>query len=152
MIWLLRRASGQYRATVRRALDRAGFDDLVQRGYWVVDELDRGDRTAATLVSMMGVTKQAISQLVDQLVGLGYVTRQPDPRDRRRTLLRLTPRGRAAAAVVQRAVGTVERDAAARLGAAEVAALGEALRRFVGDAGPPRPPPAQSARGAGQPA
>jgi len=141
MIWLLRRASGQYRATVRHALDQAGFGDLVQRGYWVLDELDRGDRTAAALVWLMGVTKQAISQLIDQLVGLDYVERLPDPLDGRRALLRPTARGRAAATVVQRAVAAVERDAAARIGADGVASLASGLRRFVGD---PDPDPGHS--------
>jgi DNA-binding MarR family transcriptional regulator len=144
--------SGQYRATVRRALDQSGFADLVQRGYWVLDELDRGDRTAAALVSLMGVTKQAVSQLIDQLVGQDYVERLPDPLDGRRTLLRPTARGRAAATVVQRAVAAVERDAAARIGAAEVVSLASSLRRFVGDSDPvPAADPTPSPRSPDQP-
>ena len=41
----------------------------------------------------MGISKQAISQLVETLVTMGYVARHAAADDRRRTLLHLTARG-----------------------------------------------------------
>lgn len=40
------------------------------------------------------MTPQAMGELVDELEGLGYVERRPDPTDRRAKLIVLTPRGR----------------------------------------------------------
>jgi DNA-binding MarR family transcriptional regulator len=40
------------------------------------------------------MTPQAMGELVDELEDLGYVTRQPDPTDRRAKLVVLTKRGR----------------------------------------------------------
>ena len=42
------------------------------------------------------ITPQAMGELVDELEGLGYVTRRPDPTDRRAKLIVLTEKGRAA--------------------------------------------------------
>lgn len=42
--------------------------------------------------------KSTVSRLVSQMVGRGWVVREPDPGDRRAAVLRLTPKGEAAAA------------------------------------------------------
>ena len=46
--------------------------------------------TVSRLAELLGVTKQAASRLADDMVGLGYLERAADPRDRRRTGLRLS--------------------------------------------------------------
>ena len=60
------------------------------------------------LVTRMGISKQAVSQLIETLVTMGYVTRRPAPDDRRRTLLHLTARGRSAARIIDRTVAEME--------------------------------------------
>src|SRR5207302_752176 len=47
------------------------------------------------LAELLGVTKQAASQLVDAMELGGYVQRRDDPDDARAKLIKLTPRGRA---------------------------------------------------------
>lgn len=47
-----------------------------------------------TLARGANMTPQAMGELVDELEGLGYVERGPDPTDRRAKLIVLTPRGR----------------------------------------------------------
>ena len=76
----------------------------------------------------MGVTKQAISKLVDIVVASGFVDRDTDPADRRRTVLRLTAKGRKAVAVIEQAVQATEAEFAAELGVASV----EELTRMLG--------------------
>ena len=49
--------------------------------------------TFAQLTAHLGVTKAAVSQLVDRLVEQGFVERQEDPRDRRSVLLSLSSNG-----------------------------------------------------------
>jgi len=56
----------------------------------------------------MGISKQAISQLIETLVTLGYVARRPAAEDRRRTLLHLTTRGARAARLIDATVADME--------------------------------------------
>ncbi|HUC37292.1 MAG TPA: MarR family transcriptional regulator [Acidimicrobiales bacterium] len=104
---------------------------MPQRGYWALTALagDAGD--ASELVSQMGITKQAISKLVDVLVASGLVDREIDSVDRRRTTLRLTAKGRKAVAVIEQAVRTTEREFAAELGAASFEDLTRKLARLA---------------------
>src|ERR1700735_4667123 len=97
--WLLRRAVRRYASPVSEALAAGGFGDLPQRGFWAVSALAQAEPglSGRDLVARMGISKQAVSQLIETLVTMGYVVRSPAPDDRRRTLLRLTTRGRSAA-------------------------------------------------------
>lgn len=53
--------------------------------------------TVSTLAKKRGVSLQAASTLVQGLVERGWVTRVPDPDDRRQSLLEVTPEGLARA-------------------------------------------------------
>ena len=50
-------------------------------------------RAAPDLPAELGVTKQAVSQVIDVLVTHGYLERHGDSGDRRRVVLALTDRG-----------------------------------------------------------
>jgi DNA-binding MarR family transcriptional regulator len=61
-----------------------------------VRDLDRSDhgRFETTVeANDLGITKQAAGQLVDELVGRGYLRRTTDEQDRRRKLIVLTAQG-----------------------------------------------------------
>jgi DNA-binding MarR family transcriptional regulator len=75
----------------------------------------------------MGISKQAISQLVETLVTLGYVARRPAADDRRRTLLHLTSRGRSAARIIDATVADVEETMANAIGRERLQELHRAL-------------------------
>lgn len=79
--------------------------------------------SAGQLVRELGVSKQATGQLIDTLVARGYLDRRPDPDDRRRLLIDLTERGRAAAAEVREAVRGVDEELGRRIDASELAGL-----------------------------
>jgi DNA-binding MarR family transcriptional regulator len=96
-----------YGAAIRRAMAN-GFDDMPRRGAFIIGALNRGEVEMRTLPAAMGVSKQAVSQLIDMLVMRGYVERTPDPEDRRTMRLNLTERGRAAAGEVRAAVDGVD--------------------------------------------
>ena len=55
-----------------------------------------GGRHASDLAETLGVTRQAVAQVVTRLEQDGYLTRVTDPGDARAKLICLTPRGRAA--------------------------------------------------------
>ena len=115
--WLLRRTSQRYRTAIRDCLAERGFEELPQPGYWALMILSRGGTDASQLITQMGVSKQAVSKLVDALVTLGFVDRKPNAADRRRTDLRLSTKGRQAADVIGEAVRTTEETLVSELGA-----------------------------------
>jgi DNA-binding MarR family transcriptional regulator len=133
--WLLRRAVRRYAAPVAEALDRGGFGDLPQQGVWAVSALaqSKPGLSGRDLVTRMGISKQAISQLVDVLVTMGYVARRPAPDDRRRTLLQLTARGRGAARIIDETVAGMEADMATTIGRERLHELHRALQELERD-------------------
>jgi DNA-binding MarR family transcriptional regulator len=96
---LLRHARATYGLAMRRALTEAGYDDIPANGLYIIGglALDREGITIGQLVRELRVTKQAAGQLVDTLVLRGYLDRTTDSEDRRKLIVTLTPRGRAAA-------------------------------------------------------
>ncbi len=111
---LLRAARGSYGRAIRAALADAGFEDMPRNGPHVLGGIVNQGVAAGQLVRELGVSKQAASQLIDTLVLRGYLERRPDPDDRRRIVLEVTERGRAAAAAVREGVLNVD-EALARL-------------------------------------
>jgi DNA-binding MarR family transcriptional regulator len=120
---LLRASRGAYGRAIKHRLLAAGFDDLPQNGPFVLGGMANQGASAGQLVRRLGVTKQATGQLIDTLVARGYLERRPDPSDRRRMLIELTPRGRAAASEVRDGVASVDAELARRLSATELAGL-----------------------------
>jgi DNA-binding MarR family transcriptional regulator len=134
--WLLRRASQHYRDGLRRAIVQAGCTDLPQQGFWALDLLAAGGRDATQLASGMGISKQAVSRLVEQLVAAGYIERQPHPADRRRVILVLTTRGDRAAGVLRTATDQTEQAVVDRLGREGL----DRLRHLLAALPAPEPP------------
>jgi DNA-binding MarR family transcriptional regulator len=62
----------------------------------------RGAASISTISERLDLSLAATSQLVDQLVCAGFVTRTEDPHDRRTKLIKLTPAGAAFTAEVRR--------------------------------------------------
>ena len=126
--WLLRRVNQRYRAGMAEALTAAGFDDLSQPGYWALGGIGAGALDASDLVTQMGISKQAVSKLVDALVASNYLERRENEADRRRTNLVLTERGQRAAAMISKSVAKTEAAMAKELGAEGLAEF----RRLLG--------------------
>ena len=120
---LLRASRGAYGHAIQRRLAAAGFDDLPRNAPYVLGGMANQGVSAGDLVRQLGVTKQATGQLIDTLVARGYLERREDPDDRRRMLIELTSRGRAAAAEVREGVQAVDADLARRLSKSELAGL-----------------------------
>jgi len=139
LAWQLRRALSAHRAAIGSALARAGAGDLPPRALWAIDALSSGDRSAAELARTLEVSKQAMSPLVELLVNLGYVERTADELDRRRIALRLTGRGRSAAAAIARACESVESRARERVGARNLELARETIDAIGLAAPSPRP-------------
>lgn len=69
------------------------------------------------LAAGANMTPQSMGDIVDELEALGYVTRRPDPRDRRAKLIALTVRGRTAVEAGESTITGIEDDIVNILGA-----------------------------------
>ena len=124
---LMRAARGAYARSIRAELHAVGIDDMPRNGTFILAGIDTTGGPRRDLPAGLGVTKQAVSQLVDALVNRGYLTRGSDPDDRRRIVLDLTDRGRAALEAAARAVDAVDRKLLERVSPEQVDAMRTAL-------------------------
>ena len=131
---MLRAARRTYGTAIRAALADAGCDDMPRSGSFVIGAIARTGAPLGQIITDLGVSKQAASQLVDALVVRNYLDRTPDPEDRRRLTITLTDRGRATAEVIRAAVDAVDADLVQRVGAEYVAHARATLAALI-DAG-----------------
>ncbi len=82
---------------------------------------------ATEIAEKLGVTKQAVGQLIDELEAMGAVERVPDPKDGRAKLVRFSAKGRDGIVHGLGVLGEIERELAAAIGEQRFAALHDAL-------------------------
>jgi DNA-binding MarR family transcriptional regulator/catechol 2,3-dioxygenase-like lactoylglutathione lyase family enzyme len=104
----MRSARGAYARSIRAQLHAVGIDDLPRNGAFILAGIDGTGGTRGDLPSDLGITKQAVSQVIDILANRGYLERSPDPDDRRRNVLELTERGQQVVDAVFRGVEAVD--------------------------------------------
>lgn len=129
--WLLRRANQRYRTAIKKRLAECGYEEFPQPGYWALMILASGGADASRLIAEMGISKQAVSKLVDVLVTEGFVDRKPNDADRRRTDLLLSAKGRRAADAIGEAVQATEDTFVRELGPERFADLVETLSQLT---------------------
>ncbi|MYS92874.1 MULTISPECIES: MarR family winged helix-turn-helix transcriptional regulator [Streptomyces] len=115
-----------------------GFEGVRPAHGFAFARLAPDGATVTDLAAHLGVTKQAASQLVDEMVRKGYAERRPHPEDARARLVVLTGRGWDCTRAAEEAAAEVVREWGDVLGEGEVRALGERLLR-IAPHGPIRP-------------
>ena len=135
---LLRFARGTFSHAIKRELAAGGFDDLPRNAPFVLGGMANQGGTAGDLIRQLGVTKQAASQLVDEIVRKGYAERRPHPVDARARLVVLTERGWACTRAAEEAAAEAVRSWTDVLGESDVRALCDRLGR-IAPHGPIRP-------------
>nr|WP_203673200.1 MULTISPECIES: MarR family transcriptional regulator [unclassified Streptomyces] len=131
-------AAGGLTAVIHEGVVARGFDDLRPAHGFAFARLAPGGATAADLAEHLGVSRQAASQMVEELVGKGYVERRPHPDDARARLVVLTDRGWACTRAAEAAAADAVRPWAALLGERRLQALRDDLARLA-PGGPIRP-------------
>ena len=122
---------------------RAGADELhaelARRGHpevrpahgFALQAIGPGGATAAETGRRLGNSKQAAGKTIDRLEELGYVHRSGDAADRRRKLVRLTPRGVEVLALSAMIFDDIRSRWAGTLGAAGLSGLEAGLRTMA---------------------
>lgn len=104
-------------------LAAVGHEKMRPRHGGVMAYLDKTGTRASELSERSGNHKQVVGTLVDELESLGYVTRQPDPADRRAKLIVPTDLGLDQMKQARQIVADLEREYAAKVGADRFAAF-----------------------------
>ncbi|QNE48645.1 winged helix-turn-helix transcriptional regulator (plasmid) [Glaciihabitans sp. INWT7] len=90
---LLETAAGAFSRTVFIRVIEAGYPDIRPAHVPVFAGLTIGGTHISELASKAGVSRQAMSAMVQEVGALGYVQTHPDPADARATLVSLTELG-----------------------------------------------------------
>ena len=127
---LLRNAHTAIDLAVRAELAHHGFADIAPSQFALLRNLGEDGSRPSELAARAGVTRQAITKIVDELEQLDLVRRAPDPDDGRGVIVRYTDRGLAGLEIARKRAFELEQEYATRVGAdrwAELRATLEAL-------------------------
>ena len=116
---------------VVEALHAQGYRDFRPAFHPVFQWLAPEGSRISDLARATGVTRSAMSQLVDILAALDYVERAPDPRDGRAVLIRRTARGHAVNRIAREVVVAAQAEWSGALGPDEFARTLQALRQLT---------------------
>ncbi|MES5822524.1 MarR family transcriptional regulator [Streptomyces sp. RG80] len=131
-------AAGDLTQRINDGVVARGFLEVRPMHGFAFARLAPAGATATELAAHLGVTKQAASQLVDELVRKGYVERRPHPDDARARLVVLTERGWACTRAAEEAAAEAVQAWVGLIGEGEVRALRDRLAR-IAPYGPIRP-------------
>ena len=112
-------------------LAELGWDDVRPSYGFVLLTLRERQASVSDLATLLGVSKQATSKLVDQMAAGGYVTREPSTVDARQLVVALAPRGHELLAVVERTYEELEAEWASVTGVQAVSRLRGTLTKVV---------------------
>jgi len=100
--YLLMYGWGKIVSHLKKQMDQWAITELSQNGYKdfkiaylpVIMNIDLDGTTNNDLADRARVTKQAMSKVIKELQGKGYISAKPDPRDKRSIIFTLTARGK----------------------------------------------------------
>jgi DNA-binding MarR family transcriptional regulator len=116
---LLRDMASDVDAEVQTALAEQGFEEIQPGHNTVLRYLGEHGARPSELAAKAGVTRQAVTKLLDDLERLGLAKREPDPADGRGVVVRYTPRGLAALKVARTRMNQLERRSPSTLATAQ---------------------------------
>ncbi|MRH92106.1 MarR family transcriptional regulator [Nocardia sp. SYP-A9097] len=128
---LLLAAAAEVTDAVHHGVVAAGFDDIRPSHGFAFVRMAPNGATVGEIAEHLAVTKQAASQLVEELVKKGYAERNPHPVDARARLITLTERGWAATRAADAAVAHFTAQWSRALGPGAVVELRNMLAHVV---------------------
>jgi DNA-binding MarR family transcriptional regulator len=128
----LRVALRQFDERVVELVRKKGYTEDRLIFHSVTRHLDFKGTRLTELARRAAMTKQAMSELVDQSRRFGMVTQKPDPTDRRARLVIFTPRGRKWLDDIGRALRQAENEMRKRIGTKQMVLMHKALADYCG--------------------
>lgn len=90
---LLRSTYRDFDKRMMQKLHEAGYDDLTQFQAEILSYVELDGTRVKSLMLKTGTTKQAVGEVISQLVAAGYVKKTLSPSDKRVQLLRFAAKG-----------------------------------------------------------
>ncbi|PEN41163.1 MarR family transcriptional regulator [Bacillus toyonensis] len=112
-------------------LSKLGFEDIRPAHGFMFKRIPPSGATGIELAEYLGVSKQAVSKMVDSLENSGYVTRKTHPTDKRGKIIVLTERGLSVMKAKEEIVAEIEQRWIENIGADRMQLLKEDLTTFV---------------------
>ena len=120
-----------FHGRVSAQLAKRGHDGLTGAQASAMAQLEPLGTRASVVAERMGISKQAVSQFIDELERIGYVERVPDPLDARAKLVRCTRKGARYRRDVEAAREAIEKEVLPRIGQRGLAELRTQLQRVT---------------------
>ncbi|MFM2273846.1 MAG: hypothetical protein RL702_2911 [Pseudomonadota bacterium] len=126
----LMRAFIWFDGQLRERLLQRGWGAISRSQSLVLTHIANGATRASRIAEYMGVSRQAISQLLNEMVQTGLIEFTPDPNDRRAQMVQFAPAGAKIREDAQQTLRELECEMEAILGKSDAAGLRSALARF----------------------
>jgi DNA-binding MarR family transcriptional regulator len=115
-------------------MSELGFGDIRPAHGFMFKRIIPNGATGIELAEYLGITKQAVSKMVDSLEKSGYVMRQTHPTDKRGKIIILTERGWLAVKAKDKILTEIEQRWIEKIGAERMQMLKEDLTKLVYEA------------------
>jgi DNA-binding MarR family transcriptional regulator len=119
---------------LQSALKKSGFESVTRAQSLILLNIMVGERRAARLANNLGVSRQAMSQMLAEMEKRGLVTFKADEEDKRAQIVLFSEESRDIRNAALKILARLERELETRIGGRNVAALRKAL---TADWGPP---------------
>jgi len=124
-------AAAALKARFRREMSARGFTAHEGAAGEALLQLTPAGMAQSALTARMGLSKQAVQQLLDQLEAGRYVRREPDPADKRQKHVALTEFGQREFTERRKVLAVIEEQARDRLGKKLLGKLEKSLRKLT---------------------
>ncbi|MGO4695986.1 MarR family winged helix-turn-helix transcriptional regulator [Paenibacillus sp. 2TAB26] len=112
-------------------LSELGFDDIRPVHGFMFKCINPNGATGIELAEYLGVTKQAVSKMVDYLEQCGYVIRKAHPTDNRGKIIILTERGWLVVKAKEKILTEIEQRWIENIGAERLQMIKEDLSKLI---------------------
>lgn len=114
-------------------LDARGWGKLSRTQSLVLVNVANGETRAARMAENLGISRQAMSQFLAEMVENKLVELVPDPADRRARIVRFAPEAKAIRDDAQKILRDLEAELEEAVGATALQGMRDGLRAFLGD-------------------
>lgn len=118
--------------SLQATLQALGWDNLNRTKSMIMLNLASGICRPAQLATNIGISRQAIHQMLQEMKQDGLIVLLPDPDDRRAKKVEFSPRARTIRADAIKALAAIEEELARRIGERRLKQLKDGLNRDFG--------------------
>ncbi|WP_024354841.1 MarR family winged helix-turn-helix transcriptional regulator [Brevundimonas naejangsanensis] len=113
-------------------LDARGWSRLGRSQSLILVNVANGETRAARMAENLGVSRQAMSQFLTEMVDRKLLELAPDPHDKRARIVRFAPESQAIRDDAQKVLRELESELENAVGSENLEALRQGLRNFLG--------------------